>query len=333
MSSTPLFSSYGTGENRVTAAMLAVLARVEGWILQRLIASLAEDAAVEVVRFQNQVAEAGVSGVPDAQIRSNVHYLFEVKVQPGGVNAAQLRRHLKHFTGDAGVDERLFVLTPDAGEPAAVTDVDDPRVIWANFRLLDQAIVEVVDSADELVGERSEFLLRELRALLDAEGLLYINDVVVVAAKDAYPEYADDDYAAYVCQPGRHFRPGVQRLGFYTHGQIKPELPRIRAMFDNVAFTEPASDAAEQATGIAGDSTQTREDLGKLIERVIEDQARPPGPNHKVLLLEPSDEAFHLDAPIDNDTTAASGRPWAWTLGQRYTSLNALRRARTTSDL
>ena len=333
MSTTPLFSSYGGGENRVTAAMLAVFARVEGWILQRLIASLAEDAAVEVLRFQTQVAAAGAGGVPDAQIRSNVHYLFEVKVKPGAVNAAQLRGHLKHFSGGAEVDERLFVLTPDGGEPPAIAKIDDARVVWASFRLLDQAITEVVDNAEELVGERSEFLLRELRALLDAEGLLDVNDVVVVAAKDAYPEYVDDGYAAYVCQPGRYFRPGVQRLGFYTQGQVKPQLPRIRAVFDNVVFTEPASDAAALATGVAGDTPETRDELRGLIERMVGDYARPEGPEHKVLLLEPEDEALHLDAPIENDTVAASGRPWAWTLGQRYTSLEALRGAGTTSEL
>lgn len=41
---------------------------------------------------------------------------------------------------------------------------------------------------------------------------------------------------------------------------------------------------------------------------MMEDQARRAGPVHKVLLLESSNEVFQLDAPIDNDTTAASRR-------------------------
>jgi hypothetical protein len=31
-----------------------------------------------------------------------------------------------------------------------------------------------------------------------------------------------------------------------------------------------------------------------------------------------------LPTQIVNDTVTASGRPWAWTLGQRYVSLSAL---------
>jgi hypothetical protein len=35
-------------------------------------------------------------------------------------------------------------------------------------------------------------------------------------------------------------------------------------------------------------------------------------------------ETRTLAAPIINDTTAKGGKPWAWTLGQRYTSLTKL---------
>ena len=42
-----------------------------------------------------------------------------------------------------------------------------------------------------------------------------------------------------------------------------------------------------------------------------------------------------LPHPIINDTTAESGRPWAWTMGQRYVSLAGVTRPGVsfTSDL
>jgi hypothetical protein len=45
-----------------------------------------------------------------------------------------------------------------------------------------------------------------------------------------------------------------------------------------------------------------------------------------VLLLTPGDapRTIRLQAPITNDTVTASGKPWGWTLSQRYTSLDKL---------
>jgi len=336
MTQTPLFSSYGVAENRVTAATLAVFARIEGWLLNRLLAAVVGDANVQIVRFENQAARGRTAGssVPDARLTAATDYLFEIKVKPQTVSASQLRGHLAHFTGSAGVDERLIVLSPDGGPPAAIDEVNDPRVAWASFATMAQAIDEAVGDEEAVVGERSEFLLRELKALYRAEGLLDVSDVVVVAARSAYPEYLDNGYHAYVCQAGRFFRPGVQRLGFYTDWQIKPEVPRILASFDSVTFTRPARQVAEAACEDAGIHSEQRcEQLAALIDRMLDDGARTLGQELKVMLLEPPDYARILDHPIDNDTTNVSGRPWAWTLGQRYTSLEKLRRARYTSDL
>jgi hypothetical protein len=56
-----------------------------------------------------------------------------------------------------------------------------------------------------------------------------------------------------------------------------------------------------------------------------------------VFLLSPKDDERTVQLPdvIMNDTRTATGRPWAWTLGQRYLSLPNLTRpgVRATSDL
>lgn len=52
-----------------------------------------------------------------------------------------------------------------------------------------------------------------------------ISDVVIVAAKDAYPEFIK--YQAYVGHPNRPFRRHVQWMAFYRAKAIQREVPTI----------------------------------------------------------------------------------------------------------
>jgi hypothetical protein len=53
-----------------------------------------------------------------------------------------------------------------------------------------------------------------------------------------------------------------------------------------------------------------------------------------LLTSQDDDQTVHLTAPIANDTKTEAGKTWAWTLGQRYTSLERLQRgAARTSQL
>ena len=140
----------------------------------------------------------------------------------------------------------------------------------------------------------------------------------MVAARDAYPEYLQ--HAAYVCQPGRTFREDLTHMGFYTHGAIQREVPRIEYHEDDVAFT--AVEAARRANGSGRDGR-----IGELITTLLAAGPRhQAGETYQVFLLSAVDapETIHLDVAITNDTVAASGRPWAWTMGQRYVSLARL---------
>jgi hypothetical protein len=75
--------------------------------------------------------------------------------------------------------------------------------------------------------------------------------------------------------------------------------------------------------------------LATVIARMLADGARTHGSAHGVILLSgPHDnDTVKLDAPVVNDTTTQAGRTWAWTLGQRYTTLEQLRAANRTSQL
>ena len=57
---TSIFSTYSTGENRVTASFLAVLRSLSLDRMQRLIGSLLEQSEFELIRFENQPSRDGV---------------------------------------------------------------------------------------------------------------------------------------------------------------------------------------------------------------------------------------------------------------------------------
>ncbi|WP_435111751.1 hypothetical protein [Nocardiopsis synnemataformans] len=325
MSFTPLFSTYRQGENRITSSMLAVFERVGLSLTEEILSRASGESTLETVAFTNQPA-TGAGSVPDARISADFTYLFEVKTARGTVDEKQLRAHLKAL--GEGPGQLLFVLTPDATQPPVTASLADQRVVWFNFAALHDAITAVLDDALLAPSERDRFLLRELQALFDNDGLLTTDEVVIVAADLAYDEYLDT--GAYICQPRRSFRDGLTHMGFYAQQAIKPEIARIEACEDRVPFTYAEADRREANSG-----TDAR--IGAVIRRALEAGEREEGEEYMVFLLSgPEDaETVVLEAPVVNDTVASSGRPWAWTMGQRYVSLAALHKpgVRTTSDL
>jgi hypothetical protein len=320
----PLLSTYSGGENRVTASTLAVFERVGLSIVQELLeAATGIGPELTTVTYTNQ--DVGDGSVPDAVIAARFRWIFETKTVPGAYSADghgrhQLRGHANQLVDDP--EARLFVLTPDAERPAWFDELDrvDPsvkdRVLWLSFRLLDQAIREVIESRGRVVPEQARVLLFELTALYESAGLLTQDDTVIVAANVAWDEFRR--FGAYVCQPNRSFRAGLSHLGFYHAGQIEPLIPRIMDQRESVMLTH---DEAERLRS-AGDAA-----LGDLVDRLLRERARPEGVPHGIFLLTPHDhpDTVRLPHAIRNDTVASSGRSWAWTLGQRYTSLDRLR--------
>lgn len=311
-----IFSTYRTGENRVTASIIAVLRSLALHRTERLLGALMERSDFQLVSFVNQGAKGG-KGVPDATISASCRVLIETKIERNAVRGDQISRHLERLDAAPEADKLLVVLTPDATIPVAVTEVDDEGVVWASFAGLDQAIEELLNDQSEVTSERESFLLRELQGMLREEGLVSpINDVVVVPARSAWPDY--QRFHAYVCQPNRAFQ-GVRRMAFYTNNAIKQLVPTILQTWDEVPF-EPGS-----ATG----------ELGGLVDRMVGEGQRERGRAYKVMLLSPPEDpsTLKLEREIENDLTTVSGRTTAFTQNQRYVSEERLRKARTTSDL
>lgn len=327
MANSPIFSTYHGGENRVTSSMMAVFQRLELSLLERLLGAVTQDSALQLVAFVNQPPGIG-SSVPDARMSARFDFWFEAKTAPNALGAKQLSEHYKNLT-DGVTHERLFIVTPDPEKPSVLNTLDDDRVIWFSFRAMSDAIDEVLAENTIFVGEQTRFLLRELQQLFSEEGLVDVADTVVVAARFAWGEYKN--HGVYICQPERSFRPGLTHMGFYAHGAIQPTVAKILDQ-------RPGSITFDAATIEAlrvGDEIDQR--IAASIVASLEEGTRTEGQLFRVFVLSRTEQegSVALDGPITNTTRAASGRVWAWTMGQRYTRLAALRTpgVTTTSEL
>ena len=307
--------------------MMAVFQRLELSLLERLLGAVAQEAALQLVAFVNQPAGAGTS-IPDARISSNFDFWFEVKTVPNALSVRQLNEHYKNLT-DGAMHERLFIVTPDVEKPLALETLDDDRVIWFNFRGLSDAIDEVLGDTTMFVGERTRFLLSELKQLFIVDGLVDFADTVIVAARIAWGEF--NDHGVYICQPDRSFRRGLTHMGFYVHGAIQPTVAKILDQrSESIVF-----DHATVEKMRSGGPIEIR--ISHAIEAALAKGTRREGQSFRVFVLSRNVEegSVALDSPILNSTKTASGRTWAWTMAQRYTRLAALTKPGlvTTSDL
>jgi hypothetical protein len=311
-----LFSTYSTGENRVTASILAVFRCLSLRHTERILGAMLGAPELELLDFSNQVARGG-PGVPDAVISGSIRLLIETKTARNAVDIAQLRRHLEKLNTASETTKMLLVLTPDAARPPAMESLPSDVTVWSSFAALDQAIDELLRDRGEVVSEREAFLLRELQVMLDEESLLTaVDEVLVVAALWALDEYRTT--SAYVCQPNRTFR-DVQRVAFYTMGEIAPFVPKIVETFPAVEFRRGEYEGR----------------LGAVVDALVDRALRQEGRQYKVMLLTSTDDpdTIRLQAPIVNDLTSETGRNIAFTQGQRYVSLSRLQAAKTTSQL
>jgi hypothetical protein len=282
---------------------------------------------MELIQFGLQPTSKRGSSVPDASISGSFHYLFETKTAYNAIRKeTQVRSHLRHFAARRGVDERLFVVSPDLSRPPALAHIKDKRVKWFSFKMLDEAILYVLRDEEAPEEERlvlradERVLLRELHAFLIEEGLLGRHEAVIVAAGWAYGFYADT--AAYICQSNR-FRRGLTHMGFYRAKRVEPHIARIEYQEDEVPFTR--TEALRRKRRRAPEQRRVAE----LIERGLREGTHVDGAVHQVFLLSPigSPETVDLGAPIVHD------RPGPWVRGHRYVYLSDIRSAKTTSDL
>jgi hypothetical protein len=304
--------------------MIAVFQRLDVSTLTSILGQATEDHDLELLSFVLQPA-SGDGTVPDAEISSGFHFLFEVKTAYGAVNEFQLRGHLEHLPKTRSLRELLIVVSPDFQAPPALRalEAQGEPVKWFSFNTLHRVIDTVVQE-QETIRDDERLLLRELQTLLVEDGLLGRQDTVIVAAGLAHGFYGS--HHAYVCQQGRSFRNELTHLGFYRKRRIEREIPRILYVEDSVPFN-----AAEAARRLAlGDPLQDR--VARVIQASLASGERADGAIHKVFILSPpgDPETVELAQPLPHE---GEGKGSAFTMGQRYVYLESLKTAESTADL
>jgi len=316
----PLFSTYSTDENRVSGSSLAVLERLSLSTLEALLSTVSEE-DLALVRFRTQPSNPFGPGVPDGAIEASALLLFEFKIQPNSVGSAQLEQHLTWLSHSEASSRRLFYITPDRERPAELDNVEDPsQIVWTSYKLLNDAITDVLAEPVDLVSERERFLLRELADMFRQEGLVEGFDTVVVAGRVSWPEY--QKFGIYACQAQRSFR-AVPYFGFYVDKAIQPLLPRRLLWLPEVTFDTDTAEQLQQS-----DNALERR-VGEAIPAVLASTARGPREVFGVMVLSRANdrETLRVD-PVPHC------EPGAWTQSQRYTSSELLQRGpRDTSQL
>lgn len=310
-----IFSTYSTGENRVTSSILAVLKSLSLQITEPLLGAIMEISEFELMTFQNQPKSKNGS-VPDAVIFSSIKMLLETKIVKNAVSKEQLVRHLSGLDGNE-ITKILLVLTPDQIEPKEISEINDERVVWSSFEDLYQAIENILNETKLVISEREEFLLKNLQSFFLEEGLLPSeNNVLIIPAKNAWPDY--EMVSAYVCQAERSFQ-AATHLAFYTKGTIKKHVPKILKIYESEEFT----------------NRQPNDPLESIVNTLLIEGRRKEGKYYKVITLSSINDSqtIILDNEIINDKTDKSGAITAFVQNQTYVSLKSLKSAQKTSDL
>ena len=310
-----IFATYRTGENRVTASIIAVLGSLSIKHTNRLIFRLMQREEFKLIKFENQISKDG-NTVPDAEISSSNQILIETKTSLNKVNREQILGHIKVLDDNKlkFVHQYLLILTPDSQEPTLVESIGDPRIVWASFSKLNEVIDDLLKDKKEIVSEREAFLLRELQIMFESDDLLgFAKDTVIVAARSAWEEYKK--LGIYICQADRFFQ-SVEYIGFYTGGEIQPKIAKI---------------IGKIFRGKIKDSNLTKEQVAQILSTSNwkeDDEA-------SIFMLSPFNDELTIDLKhsIKNDLISDDGKKIAFTQGQRYVCLNKLKEKKTTSDL
>jgi hypothetical protein len=341
----PLFSRYSQGENRVTASILAVFERISFALVERILQILCEETNISLLQIENQIVIKGADSIPDGVIRASFAYWIETKVVQNSVSLDQLNRHLESIEKEEAkfTKKKLLVLTPDFEKPKVMESLNPDLVIWASFNDLYSAIVEItatdeswLSSNFSLPSEQERFLLRELVQMLIAERLINngkSDAVLIVPARAAIGDYRN--FSIYVCQPARSFQ-RIEYIGFYHNGIIDRCIAKILyEPIEEVSLTKEALEEANLTPGVQALAPEVKTLLHELVDK-LEAAGRDIGGTNKVFFLSSSDspDTIKLKQDIKNDLRNASGRPYAFTQGQRYVPMSALlKNPATTTEL
>lgn len=335
-----IFSTYTQGENRVTSTIIAVFQRLHintlNELLDFLLRNEEDDNILELVKFSNQPRYQ--KSIPDAEIKSSFHYLFETKKQVNSVDVNQLKNHLSVLTNKNIIDSRLILITPDSDAPAVLSDASlkNEPIYWFNFASLLAGIADILTNYRFLM-DIEQYLLEELKSFIENTVGLLPEDIskrVLIIPAGKFAKTHGEHYYAYICQANRSFQPSAY-LAYYLSGAIDTNVPKILGYVNSFHLLN------DNPNTINIEVVDPTVSMGYLQQRLADLQQQVTNEKwenvdyHKIFLLSKSIEegTIILKSLIKNDKKDSSNKNTAFLQKQRYTNIDRLQKAKTTTDL
>ena len=172
--------------------------------------------------------------------------------------------------------------------------------------------------------------MREFIRMLDEDGLITSSKdkVMVVSAKIAWPIY--ERFNVYTHAPYKQFHP-AERIAFYTNWEIKKYVPKVISVIESIDILNIG-----EIDSLADRQKELAQTLHKKITSCGWEEYPEFATPHKFIFLSApeDDETVELECPVACDKQSKNGRlvPLMYG-GQRYVTIESLRKARRTSEL
>lgn len=322
-----IFSTYRTGENRVTSTILAVFEKINISTVTMILQGLTEDSTLELIKYENQIKTT--NSIPDGRISASFDYLVETKIVESSIKKEQIENHCKDLDGIT----RLLILTPDFSKPKVIDKIDEKytkKIIWANFDKLINGIDTILE--EPLLVDREKFLLSELREFIIGEELTaedYSRKAVIVPAGFAWSFY--QQYGVYRCQPNRTFQPSAY-MGFYANGKIQKTFPQILGYVDNLNLVQNDLQQAEIKMLNEAPTQTIRERLTQL-KNTVQGDEWDINLKYVILTTIDAEETIQIANSIINDKKSYSGKGTAFVQKQTYVDVDDINGKQYTSEL
>lgn len=316
ISNQAIFGEYKNPEDKVTAALLQVL-HYGG---HKIVCSVFDDIDLPSNDINVIPQVKGNGSRPDGYVSCNCKYtiFIESKIKRNALKtkeaATQLAANRKLYRPTDA--QYVIYITPDKTTPNQLNNVVE--IIWTNW----QTVVERLtgyETQDPLVNFLIEqFCLFVDHIVFNKRGAVSANGVSLSdaeAGKDQrviivgghWGEEVALDYGFYACQNNRYFLP-AKYMAFYHKNRIENLFEIEEEPKDDVVLT-PALVGPDYLT--------------------IKDPNYPGAPCKFFKL-----KHVHTFKPvIENDTKDKNGKNCAFTYNQRYTTYDAIMKAKKTSEL
>ncbi|MDX1718700.1 MAG: hypothetical protein R3353_00940 [Salegentibacter mishustinae] len=297
-----IFGNYSTDENRVTAALLQIL-KLGGTEFIMEVFSRVKDIAFPSNEIIIKTQKKENANVYDGLIECNFSFKFLIESKLNGVID---EKQLQGLIENANLAQNFILyLTPDNNLPLSLTD-KAPNLYWTNWKRINEILKELNPNTEPL-----NFLICEFEKYLKNLRLL---DVVapeekVQIAAGSWGEPIALEYRFYACQNNRSVQDS-KYLAFYNRAGIHSLFEIVKGPINDVDLS--TIDTPEMKSYLSKHEPNFKGDLRQLYNlRLVRN-----------------------DLKIKNNIKDKNGNNSAYTMGVfRYTSLEKLKLAKTTSDL